>query len=68
MNLTANAESNPIEPTVRALRQLSPSSQGAVVALVKQLAEREGIGMELTDVLGLQSPAEGIPLLLDNHF
>jgi len=34
MNLTANAESNPIEPTVRALRQLSPSSQGAVAALV----------------------------------
>jgi hypothetical protein len=34
MNPTANKESNRIEPTTRALQQLSPSSQGAVAALV----------------------------------
>ena len=64
MNPTANTGSNPIEPTVRALGQLSPSSQNAVVALVKQLAEREGINMEPTNAPGIQTPAEGIPLWL----
>ena len=64
MNLTANTDGNPIEPTVRALGQLSPSSQGAVAALVGQLAEREGISVELTGAPGIQTPAEGIPLWL----
>ena len=66
MNTIANIENKPIEPTIRAIRQLSPASQGAVAALVKQLAGGEGITMELTDALGLQSPAEGIPLWLTN--
>ncbi len=64
MNTRTDTESDRIEPTVRALRQLSPGGQGAVAALVRQLAEGEGIGMEPTGVLGLQSPAEGIPLWL----
>jgi len=34
MNATANIEGDRIEPTVRALRQLSPGSQGTVAALV----------------------------------
>jgi len=48
MNTTANIEGDLIEPTMRALRQLSPASQGAVAALVRQLAETEGISVELT--------------------
>ena len=48
MNMTANTESDRIEPTMRALRQLSPGGQGAVAALVKQLAEGEGISVEPT--------------------
>jgi hypothetical protein len=47
-----------------ALGQLSPSSQGAVIALVTQLAEREGISVALAESPGIQSPAEGIPLWL----
>ena len=45
MNTAANTESNMIEPVMRALRQLSPGSQGAVAALVRQPAEREHIGI-----------------------
>ncbi len=45
MNTTANTEGNTVEPTVRALRQLSPGSQGSVAALVRQLAEGEDIGI-----------------------
>jgi len=62
MSTTANMESNSIEPTMRALGQLSPSSQEAVMALVKQLAEREGITIMSTLAPGLQSPTDGIPL------
>ena len=64
MNPTAIINSNSIEPTIRALGQLSPSSQGAVVALVRQLAEREGISFALAEPPGLQVPADGIPLWL----
>jgi hypothetical protein len=62
MSTMANANSNSIEPTIRALGQLSSSSQGAVMVLVRQLAEREGIGVALTGSSGIQVPAEGIPL------
>ena len=48
MNTTANIENKQIESIVWALRQLSPGSQGAVAALVRQLAESEGIGVEPT--------------------
>ena len=34
MNPTVDTESDQIEPTMRALRQLSPSNQGAVAKLV----------------------------------
>ena len=64
MNQIANKESDRIEPTIRALQQLSPSSQSAVAALVRQLAEGEGISVEPTNVMGLRSPADGIPLWL----
>jgi site-specific recombinase XerD len=64
MNMTANIESDRIEPIMRALRQLSPSGQGAVAALVRQLADREGVSVEQTGTLGLRSPTEGIPLWL----
>ena len=59
MNPTANIDSNSIEPTIRALRQLSPQSQQAAIALVKQLAEREGMNIALSAAPGLQTPAEG---------
>jgi integrase len=64
MNTTANSENKQIEPTIRAIRQLSPGSQGAVAALVRQLAESEGISVEMPGSPGLPSPAEGIPLWL----
>jgi hypothetical protein len=64
MGATANAGNSSIEPTVRALGQLSPSSQGAVTALVRQLAEREGISVTLAGSPGIQKPAEGISLWL----
>ena len=64
MKLTVNADSSSIEPTVRALGQLSPSSQGAAVALIRQLAEREGISVESANAPGLQSTVEGILLWL----
>jgi len=48
MNTTANIESDRIEPTMRALRQLSPGSQGAVAALVRQLAEGDGLKLRET--------------------
>ena len=49
MNITTNTESNMIEPIMGALRHLSPVSQGTVAALVKQLAESEGVSVEPTD-------------------
>ena len=49
MNPTANANSSSIEPTVRALGQLSPSSQGVAIALIRQLAEREGVSVALAE-------------------
>ena len=35
------------EPTINALRQLSPSSRDVVIATVTQLARREGIDVSL---------------------
>jgi hypothetical protein len=64
MNATVNIESDPIEPVMRAFRQLSPGSQGAVATLVRQLAKSEGISVEQTGNPGIRSPAEGIPLWL----
>ncbi len=61
MNPT-NIVDNALGPTVRALGQLSPSSQGAVAALVRSLAEREGITVTLAQSPGLQTPIEGVPL------
>ncbi len=55
---------NMLEPTTRALNQLSPQSQETVTALVKQLAEREGINVAISQSPGLQSPIEGIPMWL----
>jgi len=46
MNPTADTDSNMIEPVMRALRQLSPGSQGASVALVRQLADSEGVSVQ----------------------
>jgi len=53
-----------LEPTTRALLQLSPQSQETVIALVGQLANREGINVALAQSPGLQSPIEGVPLWL----
>jgi hypothetical protein len=55
---------NVLDPTARAISQLSPQSRETVTALVRQLAEREGITVALTSGAGLQTPAEGIPLWL----
>ena len=57
-------DNNTLEPTVRALGQLSPGGQQAVIALVRQLAEGEGISVALAGAPGLQTPMEGIPLWL----
>ena len=51
-----------LEPTIRALGQLSPQSQRAVISLVRQLAQREGIDVPLTASQGLQSPIDGVPM------
>ena len=56
--------SNALEPTARALSRLSPQSQETVIALVRQLAEREGISVATAQSPGLQSPIGGIPMWL----
>ena len=58
MSPTANTESNMIESTMRALRQLSPASQGAVAALVRQLAEGGGLKLRETSP---RSPTPSLP-------
>ena len=47
VNPMANTDSNSLKPTVRALQQLCPSSQGAVIALVGQLAEGDWVADRL---------------------
>ena len=61
MGTPANSECSTLEPTIRALRQLSPPSQEAVAALVRQMAEREGVSVALSASPGLQAPIEGGP-------
>ena len=56
-----HSDNNVLEPTTRALLRLSPQSQETVIALVRQLTEREGISVALAQSPGLQSPIEGIP-------
>ena len=51
-----------LEPTVRALYQLSPQAQEIAASLVRQLAQREGINVPLAQAQGLQAPIEGVPL------
>jgi len=53
-----------LEPTIRALGQLSPQAQEIAASLVRQLAQREGINVPLTQAPGLQTPAEGVPMWL----
>lgn len=62
MNRQHVPDSSSLEPTVRALHQLSPQNQETIISLVRQLAQREGIDVPLTASSGLQTPAEGIPL------
>ena len=57
-----HATDSALEPTIKALCQLSPQSQETVISLARQLAEREGINVPLAQAPGLQSPIEGIPL------
>jgi len=49
-------------PSIQALNQMSPAAQQAVITVVKQLAETEGIAVASTLSPGLQAPAEGIDL------
>ena len=49
-----------LEPTVRALSQLSPQSQETIASLVRQLAGREGINIPLIAYSGLPTPTERI--------
>lgn len=51
-----------LQPSISALRQLSPPSQELVVNLIRQLAERENIAVPLTPTTGLQTPADGMEL------
>ena len=64
MNRQHIPDNNSLEPTVRALHQLSLQSQETITTLVRQLAEREGINVPLTASQGLQTPAEGVPIWL----
>ncbi len=59
-----HANDSSLEPTIRALHQLSPNGQQADIALVGQLAEGEGITVMQTQSPGIQAPIEGIPLWL----
>jgi len=58
MNTTACMESDGIGLAIRTLRQLSPGSQTAVAALVRQLAEGGGLNLRET---GPRSPTPGLP-------
>ena len=60
MSTMVNRYGNTLEPTVKALGQLSPQSQETIIALVGQLAQREGINVPLTASSGLQTPTERI--------
>jgi len=51
-----------LQPTMRALAQLSPANQELAMNLIRQLAEREGINVALSPAMGLQVPAEGIDI------
>jgi len=62
MNQRITTDNSTLEPTVRALHQLSPSSQEAAIALVRQMAEREGVRVASAQSPGLRSPSEGVPL------
>jgi len=62
MNQQLTNGNTALEPTIRALQQLSPQSQETIISLVGQLAQREGIGVPLSASPGLQTPIEGIPL------
>jgi len=53
-------DNSSLEPTIRALGQLSPQSQETIASLVRQLAGREGINVPLTASSGLQTPTERI--------
>ena len=53
-----------LQPTIRALQQLSPQSQSLVASTVKQLAEREGVEVPPAPTPGLKTPMEGIPMWL----
>ena len=64
MNRQYMPDNSSLEPTVRALSQLSPQSQETIISLVGQLAQREGINVPLTQAPGLQTPIEGIPMWL----
>ncbi len=67
MNQQLTNGNQSLEPTIGALSQLSPNSQRAVIALVRQLAEGEGVNVALASTPGLQSPIEGIPLWLAEY-
>jgi hypothetical protein len=58
MNPIANIENKQIEPAMRALRQLSPGSQGTVAALVRQLSEGDGLNLRETSA---RSPTPSLP-------
>ena len=59
-----HAANNALEPTVRALQQLSPQNQETIISLVRQLAGREGVTVASAQSPGLQTPTEGVPLWL----
>ena len=48
------------EPIIDSMRRLSPQSKELVAPLVRQLAEREGIGVAAAKAREFLPPAEGI--------
>lgn len=51
-----------LQPTVDVLNQLSPANQELAIALIRQLAEHEGITVGIGPSTGLQDLTDGIPL------
>jgi len=64
MNRQHMPDNSSLEPTIRALGQLSPQSQETIASLVRQLAGREGITVAMAQAPGLQTPIEGVPMWL----
>ena len=56
MSTMVNRYGNTLEPTVKALGQLSPQSQETIISLARQLAQREGDQRTINSILQFPDP------------